>query len=197
MATNKDKILGAASGLIHRNGYEKTSVDMLLSESGVSKSNFYYHFDSKEALCREVVNLWIADYEEKVFRDILGNSGLTPSERIKSLYDNQKSMLRNFESIFGCPFGNLAVETSSSRDSLRTQLSSFFSEWQKTITECIYTGIKSGDFRKDLAPKLIAELILCHLEGALMMAKLHMSLEHLTLGAWTILELIKPSDKTG
>ena len=197
MATNKDKILRAASELIHRNGYEKTSVEMLLSESEVSKSNFYYHFDSKEALCLKVINLWIDDYEKRIFHDILSNSSLTPSERIKSLYDNHKAMLRNFEGIFGCPFGNLAVETSRSGDSFRSPLSSFFSEWQKPSTECIYTGIQCGEFRNDLAPKLIAGLILCHLEGALMMAKLHMSLEHLTLGAWTILKLINASDKTG
>ena len=121
MATNKDKILRAASELIHRNGYEKTSVEMLLSESEVSKSNFYYHFDSKEALCLKVINLWIDDYEKRIFHDILSNSSLTPSERIKSLYDNHKAMLRNFEGIFGCPFGNLAVETSRSGDSFSFQ----------------------------------------------------------------------------
>ena len=52
---NRDKVLDAAVAAFGQKGYEATSVDELLATAGVSPSNFYYHFDSKEKLALEVL----------------------------------------------------------------------------------------------------------------------------------------------
>src|SRR5436309_7605068 len=48
--STREAILEAASRLIHVHGYNHTSLDDVLRESGVGKGNFYYHFKSKEEL---------------------------------------------------------------------------------------------------------------------------------------------------
>src|SRR5690349_3875562 len=47
-AATRDQILNAAARLIHIQGYQSTSLDDVLRESGVGKGNFYYYFKSKE-----------------------------------------------------------------------------------------------------------------------------------------------------
>ena len=49
-AATRDQILNAAARLIHIQGYQSTSLDDVLRESGVGKGNFYYYFKSKEDL---------------------------------------------------------------------------------------------------------------------------------------------------
>lgn len=43
---NKDKITETAYELFRSFGYNGTSIDMLIKTAGVSKGNFYYHFES-------------------------------------------------------------------------------------------------------------------------------------------------------
>jgi hypothetical protein len=80
---------------------------------------------------------------------------------------------------------------SGSNESFREKLSIFFNSWEKTIEECISEGMRSGDFRSDLPPGVIAQLILSHLEGAIMMVKTHRSIEPLSSGSETIMRLLK------
>src|SRR2546428_13702194 len=48
--STREAILKAASRLIHVHGYNHTSLDDVLRESGVGKGNFYYYLKSKEDL---------------------------------------------------------------------------------------------------------------------------------------------------
>src|SRR5688572_15957021 len=58
----RDAILEAAAGLMHLKGYQATSLDDVLRESGVGKGNFYYHFKSKEDLGYAILDQIIASF---------------------------------------------------------------------------------------------------------------------------------------
>jgi TetR/AcrR family transcriptional repressor of nem operon len=188
---SKEKILTSAKELFHENGFQQTSVDEILKKSGVTKSNFYYHFKSKEELGLTILDRFIQLYESDVLMKTLGNKELTPSERLIEFYRSVRTFHRDLEKPRGCPFGNMAIEMSGSNESFREKLSVFFNAWEKIIEECISEGMRSGDFRGDLPPGLIAQLILSHLEGAIMMVKTHRSIEPLSSGSETILRLLK------
>ena len=191
MNKSKEKILVSAKELFHENGFQQTSVDEILKKSGVTKSNFYYHFKSKEELGLIILDRFIQLYESDVLIKTLGNKELTPSERLTEFYRSVRTFHRDLEKPRGCPFGNMAIEMSGSNESFREKLSVFFNAWEKIIEECISEGMRSGDFRGDLPPGVIAQLILSHLEGAIMMVKTHRSIEPLSSGSETILRLLK------
>ncbi|KAB2834515.1 MAG: TetR/AcrR family transcriptional regulator [Candidatus Dadabacteria bacterium] len=191
MNKSKEKILASAKELFHENGFQQTSVDEILKKSGVTKSNFYYHFKSKEELGLIILDRFIQLYESDVLMRTLGNKELTPSDRLTEFYRSVRTFHRDLEKPRGCPFGNMAIEMSGSNESFREKLSVFFNSWEKIIEECISEGMRSGDFRGDLPPGVIAQLILSHLEGAIMMVKTHRSIEPLSSGSETILRLLK------
>jgi AcrR family transcriptional regulator len=51
----REVILRAAGEIFDREGYERTSIDAIAAQSGVSKPTIYNHFGSKEQLFREHV----------------------------------------------------------------------------------------------------------------------------------------------
>ena len=53
----RDEIMRAALDLFSRDGYERTSVDAISAEAGVSKRTVYNHFGDKESLFLAVVQL--------------------------------------------------------------------------------------------------------------------------------------------
>ena len=52
---SREKILSNAAELIRTKGYNHTSIQDILQAASVTKSNFYYHFESKEQLAFEVL----------------------------------------------------------------------------------------------------------------------------------------------
>ncbi len=72
----REVILKAATKVFFENGFEKTSVKMILSEANIVTGSFYHFFSSKEALFEAVVEEFLKDYSLKV-RTILEDDTLT------------------------------------------------------------------------------------------------------------------------
>jgi AcrR family transcriptional regulator len=73
------KILEAATELFLKVGYEQTSIDAILLESGGSKSTLYAYFPTKEDLFRAVIDN-VVDNEQGPVVEIGGNARLALTE---------------------------------------------------------------------------------------------------------------------
>ena len=60
----KQKIVNTAWKLFYEQGYENTTVDEIVYESGTSKGSFYHYFESKDALLGSLSFLFDEKYEE-------------------------------------------------------------------------------------------------------------------------------------
>lgn len=60
----KSKIVSAAWKLFYENGYDDTTIEEIIFESGTSKGSFYHYFDSKDALLGSLAYLFDEKYEE-------------------------------------------------------------------------------------------------------------------------------------
>ena len=72
--TARDKILAAAVDISHENGAANLSLDAVAARAGVSKGGLLYHFPSKAALMRAVVETFV-DRVEADLEDTARNSG--------------------------------------------------------------------------------------------------------------------------
>ncbi|MFB7860141.1 TetR family transcriptional regulator [Rhodococcus qingshengii] len=55
----KAKILKAAARSFSIDGYAATSLNDIIAEAASTKGAVYFHFDSKEAIARELINHWL------------------------------------------------------------------------------------------------------------------------------------------
>ena len=60
----KGKIIEAAWRLFYRQGYDDTTVEEIIVESGTSRGSFYHYFEGKDALLSTVSYLFDQKYEE-------------------------------------------------------------------------------------------------------------------------------------
>lgn len=60
----KSKIVSAAWKLFYDNGYENTTIDEIIMESGTSKGSFYHYFESKDSLLGSLAYLFDEKYEQ-------------------------------------------------------------------------------------------------------------------------------------
>ncbi len=62
----KSKIVSAAWKLFYQQGYDDTTVEEIIAESGTSKGSFYHYFEGKDALLGSLSYLFDEKYEELV-----------------------------------------------------------------------------------------------------------------------------------
>ncbi|NIP31396.1 MAG: TetR family transcriptional regulator [Candidatus Dadabacteria bacterium] len=189
--TSKEKILRTAYTMIHQNGFERTSVDEIIRKAGVSKSNFYYHFRTKQMLGLAVLDMRIENYTAEILGKTLLDENLSPLKRLASFYEKVISLHVDYECRYGCPFGNLAIELSAKNNRFRKRLEEFFGFWQQTIESCLSEGVKIGEFSDKINVQVFSELILSHLQGAILMTKTYKRINPLERGSKEIINLLK------
>jgi TetR/AcrR family transcriptional repressor of nem operon len=169
----RKKLISAASKLFHEKGYNNTGVQDILDASSIYRNNFYYHFDTKEQLGFEVLGRRMRWWYGYVISPSLDNHELCPRERVNALLDRILSIGCSKEGELGCPFGNLAQEMSCIHEPFREALSDFFHNIVARLEQCFKEGKETGDFRKDLPSREVAEFAIAVIQGTFLLRKTH------------------------
>lgn len=193
-SSSRDKILLSAASLFYRCGYQSTSVDDILAISGVAKSNFYYHFKSKEDLACAVLDQRFEEYEY-LMRCSLNDRNLTPKQRVQKFFDNLYDSQAELEVVAGCLFGNFAAALATNDDEqnerFRIRLCQLFRRIEGHLHACIIEGANIGEFRADIAPLELAHHLMATLQGLLMLAKTYQDPNVIKSGFTVALQLLQ------
>jgi len=115
MKTARERILETASVLFHKQGYNSTGINQIISESNVAKASFYMHFKSKDDLCIEFLNkrhdYWFSELLKFTSKPI------EQKEKIIAAFDFIIYMNEN-EDFRGCSFLNIMSEISKDQDNI-------------------------------------------------------------------------------
>jgi len=170
-AATRDQILDAASRIIHVKGYQATSLDDVLRESGVGKGNFYYYFRSKEELGYAIIDRLTRGLEERVLDPVFADPSGDPVDQVLAFLDRVLDTQRQRNCIGGCPMGNLASELSDVHEGFRQGLARIFLQWRARLTETLERGRETGRLRANCHPEGIAQFVVAALEGAILLTK--------------------------
>lgn len=188
---NRAKIIDTACALFHLRGFQSTSLDDILEGSGVCRSNFYYHFRSKEDLGLEVLRQQAEAFEARCIRGILEARTIPARRRLVLLYEAVAVRQRAEEYRAGCPFGNMAAELCGIHPEFRRRLSEFFHRWEESLDRCLQDGVAQGEFRGDLQTRRVATALISQIEGAILLMKTHRHGGPIEGGAQTMLKLLE------
>ena len=193
---NREKLINIASELFHSRGFGGASIDMIMRKSGVSRSNFYYYFESKEALGLLAIEKAVSEFKEEILSKTILNQTLNPLERLDGFYRELLSFQRFLFSqppFAGCFFGNLALEQSGMSEKFRSALNGFFKEWKDSFEQCLRDGVEQGFFREEIDPKAVAGLLISQIEGAVLLSKVENSIKPSESACATMRNLIVKS----
>jgi TetR/AcrR family transcriptional repressor of nem operon len=192
---SKQKILESARELFYHVGYQTTSVDDILKRCGVARSNFYYHFKSKEELACAVIAVQVEEFEALLLAS-LHNPDLDPERRLSEFCACLCRMQSQQQQQGVCPFGNLAGALSSREDEqtelFRGRLRLLFQQTEAALQACLVEGMQQGRFRTDVAPADLAAMLLATVEGLLILTKTYRDRAPLVNGLAAMQRLLRP-----
>jgi TetR/AcrR family transcriptional repressor of nem operon len=169
--STREGILKAATRLMHVRGYQNTSLDDVLRESGVGKGNFYYHFRSKEDLGYALLDQLVAGFLERTLEPCFPDTDTPRLAQIRCFLDRVLEAQRQRKCIGGCAMGNLASELSDVHEGFRARLASVFIAWRDRLTLALREAQQRGEVVEACQPESIGHLLVAGLEGALLLSK--------------------------
>ena len=109
MRPNKrEELLQKALEAFNRHGFQAAGMDLLVRETGISKTSMYKHFDTKDDLILAVLELRDAQFRDWLVRRMQA-LGETPIARILALYDVLEEWFAKPD-FKGCMFIRAAAE---------------------------------------------------------------------------------------
>jgi len=72
--SNRDFLLTAANTIVQRDGAERLTLDALVRETAMSKGGVLYHFPTKEALLKAMIENWIEGFEASIQTNLEGDT---------------------------------------------------------------------------------------------------------------------------
>jgi TetR/AcrR family transcriptional repressor of nem operon len=169
--STREAVLETATRLMHVRGYQNTSLDDVLRESGVGKGNFYYHFRSKEDLGYAILDQLVALFLERTLEPCFSGAEVPRLAQIRCFLDRVLEAQRQRKCVGGCAMGNLASELSDVHEGFRERLASVFTAWRERLTLALREAQQRGEVVEACQPESTGQFLVAGLEGAILLSK--------------------------
>lgn len=166
-AATRSRVVSAAADLIYARGVDRTSLDDVMAESGVSKSQLYHYFADKDALVLEVIKL----QTERVLHAQQPHLGALESLKALRVWRDAIVQLNKRASSKGCPLGSLASELANDSEAARKRLAAAFAIWSDYIEQGLTKMRERGVLSPLANPHELAVALLSAVQGGLLLSK--------------------------
>lgn len=167
------RLIDAMAELVHARGYTDVSVDDVCRAAGVQKGSFYYFFKSK----RELTLAALDRHWQKggTFFGSAFSPDLPPLQRIATLFSlaaegSQRTKDAKGQ-MLGCPFGNIAAETSSTEPALAKRADEAFCGIAAMLRGALEEAAARGELPSATDIDEAADALVAYFEGVLLLAK--------------------------
>lgn len=167
-SVTRKRIINDTRHLINTCGYANTSINDIISHTGVKKGNLYFYFNSKEDLFYEIIQDAREKYLKRLAKEAKGNTAI---EKIKNLTMSIYKFHKKNRLNGGCIFGNTALEMADVNTRFAALINNIFEEWKLFYSGIIQQGIDAGEFKNSINPQNIACHIISSLEGGIMLSR--------------------------
>ncbi|MDO9188360.1 MAG: TetR/AcrR family transcriptional regulator [Sulfurimicrobium sp.] len=166
----RDKLLRAAFGEIHRQGFQAASIANILADTGFTKGALYHHFPTKQALGLAVIEEVIYGYLDGLIFKALGESD-RPVETLLEIISISGAQTDRESICLGCPLNNLMQEMSPLDEAFKDCLNAILINWKGAVEQALLRGKEQRVIRSDVDCGAAALFVVSAWEGCVGTAK--------------------------
>ena len=153
-AKHRDELLNAASRLFRERGFDKVGIAEIAAAAGLTHGAFYTHFESKEALCAEVITH--ASARSGTARESTANWRASIEAYLSPKHVRDRAN--------GCPFAALGGDVPRESNTIKTAFSDALERSIDALAARL--GHKGKSSRREDAIQALATMV-----GALVLAR--------------------------
>jgi len=168
--STREKILDIVFMLVYTNGYNGTSISMILKECEIPKGSLYHHFKSKQDIVLAVI-------KERLFPkmdDFYDFSNPKNKHSVDVLINSINNIAKKELLIkYGCPLNRLNQEMSPIDKEFENAITPIYDH----IKEKIISLLKDTDFKTSINLENLSEYVIASVWGALSLSPTQSSKE--------------------
>jgi|SRR5712692_9033360 len=162
------RIVAVAADLIGDRGVRATGLDDIITSAGVSKSQLYHYFASKDDLVFAVVT---RQTERVLEAQMPRLEHLDNWEAIASWFDWIVAVQERRQCVGGCPIGSLANELADRDEAVRSELAASFERWQRYLEHGLDRMRARGELVPETDPEALALAAMASIQGGLLLTR--------------------------
>jgi len=156
--TTRERLICAAYELFYRQGFHAVGLDQIIKNAGVTKSTFYNHFESKEALIVAVLEWREALWPHRLREALRRRAGARARAQLIALFDVLDEVWGT-DGHRGCLFFRAAAEFPSPHDPVHVVARNFVREFEAEIRDlAAFAGVRN--------PKMLSRELAVLVAGA-------------------------------
>lgn len=170
----REHIMATAESIILQRGYSGTSIEDIIGAAGITKGGFFYHFDGKNDLAKNLMLRYL-DQDEQFF------SGL--AERARSLTEDPLQQLLIFLKLMaeamadlpgthpGCLVASFTYEAQQFDDEIRELNTQGVLTWRRIFLEQLERVVEKYAMKIEKPIEELADMLSSVIEGGIIMSK--------------------------
>ena len=164
----KQFILETAVPLYNEKGISGVNIDDILEATKLTKGCLYGHFENKEDLSDQVIDLSLKMVSDRIRAGVY--KAKTIKGKVFAFLDFYKNPIETYIS-GGCPIFNTAVEADDNYPLIKEKVARVFKTGQQELAGLLQQGIDTGEFSADLDPVVFAFKLTASVEGGIVMCR--------------------------
>lgn len=164
----KQFILETAAPLYNEKGISGVNVDDVLFATKLTKGCLYSHFENKEDLSNQVIELLLKKITDRMYLAVAEKK--TAKAKIFAFMDFYRDPFQTYIP-GGCPIFNTAVEADDNYPLIKQKVAAIFRSGQEDIANVLKAGIDNGEFSTKLEPAVYAFKMVAAIEGGVVMCR--------------------------
>src|SRR5687767_11209271 len=166
----KRRLLEAGLTLLLERGYSGLGVQDVLDVTGIPKGSFYHHFESKQDMALQAVELYMLIGHELLDRCLV-DDGRPALQRVRFFFDELEQLYRD-QGYLGCLLGALGQELSGTNEAFRRRIEVCLGSIAARIADCLEQGRSNGELPADTDTRELANVLVNAWEGAALRSRL-------------------------
>jgi len=165
----RNLIIESTAEIFNKKGYAGTSLSDLTGATGLTKGSIYGNFENKEEVA-------LAAFDHNLFK--ITQLIREQVDKAESFHDKLMAYAQVYKKVIkgavnsgGCPILNTATEADDTNSLLKDRAAKAVENWEQSLILLIESGIKSGEFKKEVNARQFAVSIIALIEGGVMISK--------------------------
>lgn len=169
----RNKIMIESKALIFENGFSGTSIDQILQRTGITKGAFFYHFKTKNALAKALI-------EEFAKEDILHMNEVLEKteflkgdalERLLQFIQEFIDMMSDISEPYSCLYASYTYEPSQFDKETLRHITETILTWRDTMEGLIKDVLREYNPKIEIDIQSMADHTVVIFEGAFVVSK--------------------------
>ncbi len=170
----REHILATAEGLILQRGYTGTSIEDIIGQAGITKGGFFYHFDGKIDLARNLILRYL-EQDEQFFTGLIERAESLTEDPLQQLLIFLKLMAEAMADLPGthpgCLVASFAYESEQFDDEVRNLNAQGVLSWRHIFMEHLEKVAEKYPMRIERPLEELADMLTSVIEGGIITSR--------------------------